>query len=515
MTAEGVRAAPRPGALDLYRAVWAAARAWADRRWVRPTIELGFIVAWLILRLTGSHPTLDAAWSTSAIVLTALSPGSGLVVLVAIAPWDEPLSLGHALGLRNLLPLALALSVGLRILLRPRSMSLSLATLLAFGLLATTLLVGVGAMYYWNGRTLGWDSATFWLAGFGGAMIVILAAIWLGYSGQRRALWAAVIAATLAGLLSLAGYLLPTLMRGLPLEALLADKTFGTRLAGAIASPNAMVSLLVNPTAIFAAALVHAADRRLRVLALVLLPPLVLALTLTYSRAAIIALFAIAVIVIWRWRRPFGIALLVAGIALGVALAPAYLQARGNILGGGSAVVPGKVLIASDEQRITAWGAASRMFLDDPLVGHGFRSYKQLGSTYGDQVLGSPHNEWLRLFAEEGIVAGLLGIAFVVTVARGLARAPGWLAIGCLGAFIGWTITATFNNPFLFLQVNAIAFTIAGVMLGLGHRASDQTAAIATPAIAATGTLASGDPSTPPAAANPTPREASDPEVGA
>jgi O-antigen ligase len=119
------------------------------------------------------------------------------------------------------------------------------------------------------------------------------------------------------------------------------------------------------------------------------------------------------------------------------------------------------------------------MWLDQPLFGHGFRSYKILAPAYGDQVLGSPHNEWLRLFAEEGIVAGILGIAFVLAVAWRLARIPGWLAAGALGAFVGWAITATFNNPFLFLQVNAIAFTIAGITLGLGR----SPAPIATAAL--------------------------------
>jgi len=319
----------RPGPLDLYRAIWATLTVWAGRRWVRPGIELGFIAVWLVLRIDGNHPTLAAVWTVAAAALTVLSPGSGLVVLVAIAPWDEPLSLGHALGLRNLLPLALAASVGLRVLFRPRWMPWSLPTLLALGLLAITLLLGVGSMYYWNGRAIGWDSATFWLAGFGGAMIVFLVAIWLGARGERRPLWAAVIASTLAGLLSLAAYLLPNHLHELTIQALLSGKDFGTRLVGAIASPNAMVSLLVAPTAIFAAALFLARDRRLRLAAAMLLPALLAILALTYSRAAILAIFAIAVIVLWRWRRRVGIALLVIGVAAGVAVAPSYLQARG------------------------------------------------------------------------------------------------------------------------------------------------------------------------------------------
>jgi O-antigen ligase len=461
----------RPGPLDLYRTIWATGTAWTDRRWVRTGVEVGFIATWLLLRLSGSHPALDGAWTAAAVGLSLLAPGSGLVVLVAIAPWNEPLTLGHALGLRNLLPPTLGVSVGLRILARPRSMPWSPPTLAAVGLLAVTLLLGVGTMYSWNGRSIGWDSATFWLAGFGGAMLVLLVAVWLGYHGDRRPLWAAVIAATVAGLLSLVDYLLPNLLGDLSLQALLSDREFGGRLAGAIASPPAMVSLLIAPTAVFAAALVLAQDRRLRIAAAVLLPALLATLALTYSRAAILAVFAVAVIVLWRWRRRVGAGLLVVGLLVGVALTPVYLQTRANALGGSAVVQPGRVLIAGDEQRITAWGAAARMWLDQPLLGHGFRSYKILAPAYGDPVLGSPHNEWLRLFAEEGIAAGILGVAFLVLVAGRLARSPGWLATGALGAFIGWAITATFNNPFLFLQVNAIVFTVAGIALGFGQRA--------------------------------------------
>lgn len=441
---------------------------------MRPSIELGFIVAWLLLRATGDDPTIDAAWTAAAVVVAALSPVSGLVILVGIAPWDQPLTLGNALGLRHLLVLGLAASAGLRVLFRPRSLPRTQPVAVGFALLAITLILGVGWIYAEFGRKIGWESATFWLAGFGGAMILLLVATWLGYGGQSRPLWAAVVVATVAGLLSLADYLLPGIMRGLPVQALLADKTFGTRLAGAIASPNAMVSLLVAPVGVFAAALVLSTNRRGRVAAAILLVGLAAAMLLTYSRSAILALFAIAVIVLWHWRRKVGAALLLGGLVAGIAIAPAYLEARGSVLGGSSAVVPGKILIATDEQRITAWSAASRMFLDQPLTGEGFRSYKKLAPDYGDTVLGSPHNEWLRLFAEEGIVAGILGLAFVLTIARDLARAPGWLAVGSLGAFIGWAITATFNNPFLFLQVNAIAFTIAGAMLGIGRRAADQ-----------------------------------------
>ena len=127
--------------------------------------------------------------------------------------------------------------------------------------------------------------------------------------------------------------------------------------------------------------------------------------------------------------------------------------------------------MATDDLRFRAWGAAVAMWSDDPILGQGFLAYRELGDAYGDSVLGSPHNEWLRLFAEGGIVAGLLGLAFIGTAWWSLARVPGWLGTGVLSGFAGYVISASFNNPLLFVRVSAIAFPIVGVGLALARLA--------------------------------------------
>ena len=111
------------------------------------------------------------------------------------------------------------------------------------------------------------------------------------------------------------------------------------------------------------------------------------------------------------------------------------------------------------------------MWQASPLVGHGFLSYKLLGDAYGDPYLGSPHNEWLRLFAEEGVVVGLVGIAFIAAGARDLLQIPGWPGTAFVGAFVAMVLAASFNNPFLFLQVSAISFTILGTGFALAASA--------------------------------------------
>ncbi len=87
------------------------------------------------------------------------------------------------------------------------------------------------------------------------------------------------------------------------------------------------------------------------------------------------------------------------------------------------------------------------MVQDKPLIGQGYLAYKELAETFGDPVLGSPHNEWLRIFAEEGVIVGLVGIAFLVATAVTLARVPGWLGTGILAGFLGYVDRGVVQQP--------------------------------------------------------------------
>jgi len=184
----------------------------------------------------------------------------------------------------------------------------------------------------------------------------------------------------------------------------------------------------------------------------------------------LLAVFAIAVVCAWRIRRTLGAVVLATGLVAGLILAPGYLAARHEAVGGEGAIREGSILVASDQLRFRAWGATLRMAADSPVVGHGFRSFKRLGPRYGEPLLGSPHNEWLRPFAEEGVAVGLAGIGFLVTSLVILGRRRDAFFSAILAGFAGWAIMATFNNPLLFVQVNAIVFTVVGSALGLAAR---------------------------------------------
>jgi O-antigen ligase len=233
------------------------------------------------------------------------------------------------------------------------------------------------------------------------------------------------------------------------------------------------------PVAILGSAIVLARRPRIAAGAVLALVPLLVGMWLTYSRAALLSLFVIAVLVAWRFQRRLGVALLVVGIVGAFILLPSYLQLRSQSALEG-AVEPGEIVVASDRLRFAGWEAAARMVANRPLTGQGFLAYKEVADRFGDPVLGSPHNEWLRLFAEEGLIVGTVGLLFLATTLWRLGRDPDWLATGILAGFSGYAIMASFNNPLLFIQVSAIVFPIVG--FGLARARAPAQAMNAPPA---------------------------------
>ncbi len=316
------------------------------------------------------------------------------------------------------------------------------------------------------------DSVQFWIAGVGGGLLVLLAATWIARAGELRPLVAATAGAVAGAAVTLGDYLRPGLVSGGPLEWMVNSKDFGFRISGVIPSPNALAALLLVPAMLLAAAVVFAPRRRLRVLALAGLVPIVPTLYVTYSRVVFVAAFGFAVIAAWRIRRWLGV--------VGPrrrARRRRRSPCRRTCSSGprawskAASVNPSAVvLVASDQLRFAAWGAAVGMWRDEPLTGYGFRSYRVIGDRYGDTVLNSPHNEWLRFFAEQGTLGGLVGLAFVLAGLGRLARVPGWLGTGTLAGFLAFVLAASFNNPFLFIQVSLVAFTIVGTGLAWGRR---------------------------------------------
>jgi O-antigen ligase len=198
---------------------------------------------------------------------------------------------------------------------------------------------------------------------------------------------------------------------------------------------------------------------------------------LTWSRSAVGAFLIAGVVFVSRRSGRLAAIVLAVGLVGAIVLLPAFIQLRADRAGSDVVASPIEFIIGADEARVTAWKAATKMFLASPLVGHGFLSYKELADSFGDPRLGSPHNEVLRLFAEEGIMGGLAILALAGSMLLELARRPGWIGAGLLAGSIGYWLAAMFNNPLLYIQVSAMAFGFAsyGIAAPVRNRPSSDS----------------------------------------
>lgn len=448
--------------------------------------ELALVGLFVFLRSWNQAPIVMAIWYGGAAVLALMRPVSGVVVLAAISPWREG-EIGSVKGLlfgKDIVLFALALGVSGRWLRERIARELASATtasrsaalawlrqnhvyLLAFLLLAGTLL-GVIVGYFEFPLAFARVSATdWWHGGLGGSMAILLAAAWVARRGERRALAVAIGASMLAIVVTLVASQDAELIRSGPFDWLLRPAETARRSTGVINGANSVAVMALMLVSLLGAYVAFGRDRRLRAVAAVVAVIPFLVMYFTYSRSALLSLGVISVVFAWRYRRVFGIAALVAAVAVGVVVGPRFVEARNVNAPAGDQGFE-QFLNRGDTGRFRAWGAAVRMTIDAPLTGHGYRSFEALHQEYGEPELPNPHNEWLRLFAEEGIIVGTIGIAFVLAVLAALWRGRGWLVNGVLGAWMGFVILASFNNPFNLEQLTLPFFMILGSGLALG-----------------------------------------------
>ena len=433
--------------------------SFAERANLHLWIAASLIVAHVALRAAGAHELL-LVWLVVAAILSVVNPTGGLTVLASIAPFPEGVPLVGEAGSKSVLAAVLAASVALRWLLDRPIRRPPLPVILAVVLLGATSLGLLRTLDRW-GAEYALGAAHAWFQGVATMLLAFVAAVWVAQRGSLAPLVATLAATTIAGIVSLLDYW----GQGAAREFIgwaLADPFVPARLTGVIRSPTSTAALVTIPALFFLTATVLGRDIRLRVAGAVLAAPLLVAAYLTYNRAVLVALFVWAVVVAWRIRRALGVLVLVIGIAASLLLVPWYMSVRGDAVGAGGLPAAGEVLPASDAQRVNAWITAGRMFLDEPIIGQGYRAYRQLAVEFGEPTITAPHNEWLRLFAEHGLIVGMIGLAFAATTAWFISRPPGWLSAALLASFLSVCVAASFNNTFLFNQVMIPALILAG-----------------------------------------------------
>lgn len=462
------------GILDFYRALWVAASETARRLRLALWVEAALVVAWVLLRSADVGRLPMAIWALGVAVVAVAAPRSGFVILAAIAPFPEGLLFTRDVGLKPVLATILLVAIGARIVVDRRArVRPGWPILLGAGVvLGTGLGLVVSAERF--GVDFALDAFELWFQGPFTAFAALGIAFWVSRDGALRPLVVALGSATLAGILSLVDYQAPTLLRDSPLDWVLQGPYVAGRLTGVIRSWVSTAALVMVPATVYLALAALGRGTLGRVAALLLAIPLLATAYFTYNRAVFLGLFALAVIVAWRIRRAFGVVVLVVGLVVGAVTLPYYLQLRAEAVGGSGAVQPGAPIVASDLARLNAWATSWRMFLDSPLIGHGYRSYRQVAPGFGDTTLNAPHSEWFRLFAENGVVVGLLGVGFAVVTAIVLARRRDALGTGLFGAWVSFVLAASFNNPFLFNAVTIVAFGAAGAGLALARLAPSE-----------------------------------------
>ncbi|HYI23617.1 MAG TPA: O-antigen ligase family protein [Candidatus Limnocylindrales bacterium] len=421
-------------------------------------IGLAMVGAYVVLRTLAVPESVLLAWIAVAAMLTLVSPLAGLTMLAALGPFTEAQT---ADGRVTAVPYLLA-ATGLSLVIhvaRTRALPrLSVPMILAAALLVGTAAgVAVSAVLYGSAR--GADAFQLWVPGIGGAMTVLLAATWVAWRGDIRPMFVAVAAISVGALLSVLNAIANDAVLDSPIGWLLRFDIDPRRLGGLLPVPNTaaalfLVGLIMSLTIVFVSR-----SRGVRVAALAAVVIQGVALFFTFSRSGYLALGFAVVLLIWRrWPR-LGWKTLVIGLAVGIPVFVWLWLLR-------------DVPAAADQNRFTAWQATAQMWLANPILGAGFRSFEWLHADYGSPIIDAPHNEWLRLFGEEGTLVGILGVAFALATPIVLLRCSNLLAAGAGAAAAGLFLSATFNNPFLNSQLNVPAFLIIGMGLGIAAAVS-------------------------------------------
>jgi hypothetical protein len=434
-----------------------------NRAWLRDADVIGaaiLLALYVALRTADAPQPVLALWLTAATAFAVAFPGGGLLLVIPVGMFIGPYFMRQSLPAWTVWITAWVVGVLVRVafafvrnrteVLRVYRNPVLLATL------ALTAASALSVVTTWRhfGRGVGLDAAYRWLWGPGTALLVLLAAAWVIRDGRWRPAAVAVAAGVTGAVVSLVVWFAPTLLPGTAFAWLLGPQTDTTRLHGVTYLATGLEALLIVPAAMLAMAGLFAAGRRTRILAAAGLVPVALAIWFTYNRAGLVGAYVIVVVAAWQARPMLGKVIAAVGIVGGVAVLPFYTAMRGSTLGSIAVPAAGQTLSPSDQMRVDAWAAAVRMWQDAPLLGHGFRSFFRLHETYGSPSLNAPHNDWLRLFAEGGLIAGVAGLAFLVAVVWYLARGRGWVPRAALAAFACWAIALCFNNILSYDQVS-------------------------------------------------------------
>jgi O-antigen ligase len=120
--------------------------------------------------------------------------------------------------------------------------------------------------------------------------------------------------------------------------------------------------------------------------------------------------------------------------------------------------------------RMTFWKNTIEMIQERPLLGYGTGAFR---TAYDLQVAGKtgvaatsagdPHNQYMKITAENGVVALLAFLGFLIAATRQRCAAP-WRLLG-LGVLASWCATSLFNSHFSTFNEGYFIYAWLGIML--------------------------------------------------
>ena len=125
--------------------------------------------------------------------------------------------------------------------------------------------------------------------------------------------------------------------------------------------------------------------------------------------------------------------------------------------------------------RITQWNVAWDLTMQRPLTGWGLRNFSDIYEAQMNLWLGHPHNLFLMLSAETGLVTtllyfGLLTWIFIkgVSLIRALPKQDKLIAFSYLLVFVGWILFNTVDVTLFDFRLNTLSWLILGAIYGVG-----------------------------------------------
>lgn len=427
-------------------------------------IAAGPIVAAIVVGMAFQVVSLTTLGALAALLAGVVAPPVGLIVLAFLAPLQQPLVL-PAPGFDVLLVGAILFGCVARLPIdRPR-LTLSPAILLASGFMVYVaveqvpeLLSGYAGA---RGHLVGYQFLQL-VTGFG---LVVAAASVLRDRRPGIFIGAAIAGSVLSAIVGIVTFNNPAV--GPPIAGLLAVGDTG-RAAGPFVNPNYFGLLEASGMAAALAWATRTPSRRLRIALLVVVAILGVGLLVSLSRGAMIALLLGVIGLAFARSRAWGVAAIVIGMALILAIYPAFVEWRLGQTNGLASSSSYLIIAESDASRLDAVLAGPKLFLSSPIFGVGWGHYSFLSGAVSRISTGiAAHNWYINVLAELGAVGIALWTLLLIAVLVALRSRPptGWM-VG-VSVFTTVAVGSLFLEPPTSFQASALSsIVIVAALVG-------------------------------------------------